>query len=215
MTGVIVVTVIATLIVNEFTDMCPWLADKLVRWSAYRRYPDRNRAETRAEELAALIRARPANLLKLITALGFAGTAAISRTSQRLPAASPRTNGLVPLSDVPAGLSVVSAEPEIDLANKDFLHSALLAAAADSTVIVFDMSATRFCCSRGATMLERASQRLAQDGGELRLVITDPRVQRVLAILGLDQVLSIFPSLAEAVSNTRATSPASSKRIDG
>ena len=57
MIAVILVTVAATLIVNELTDLCPWLATRLVRWSAFRRYRcDTQRANTRADELAALIR---------------------------------------------------------------------------------------------------------------------------------------------------------------
>jgi hypothetical protein len=74
----IVAAVIVTLIVNEFTDLCPWLADKLVRWSAFRRYRDRERAETRAEELAALIEQRPGHLLKLFTATSFAARTVIA-----------------------------------------------------------------------------------------------------------------------------------------
>jgi hypothetical protein len=82
--AVIVVTVAATLIVNEFTDLCPWLATRLVRWSALRRYRnDPRRASTRAEEQAALIAARPGSLLKLLTALCF--TAAAVFDSSRTP----------------------------------------------------------------------------------------------------------------------------------
>jgi hypothetical protein len=68
----IIVAVVATLVVNEFTELCPWLASKLVRWSAFRRYRDRERAEMRAEELAAVIEQRPGHLLKLFTAVSFA-----------------------------------------------------------------------------------------------------------------------------------------------
>jgi AcrR family transcriptional regulator len=63
------------LLVNECCDVSPWLARKFVRWSAHRRYVDQCRAETRAEELVALIDDRPGKLFKLITALGFVVTA--------------------------------------------------------------------------------------------------------------------------------------------
>jgi mycothiol system anti-sigma-R factor len=62
---------------NELCEFSPWCARKLARWSAFRRYADPGRAEMRAEELAAVINARPGNLLKLITAAGFAGAAVI------------------------------------------------------------------------------------------------------------------------------------------
>ncbi|WP_424533658.1 hypothetical protein ACOZ38_25315 [Sphaerisporangium viridialbum] len=65
----------ASLLVNEFCDVSPWAARKLVIWSAYLRYGKSARAETRAEELAALIDSRPGKLFKLVTALGFTGGA--------------------------------------------------------------------------------------------------------------------------------------------
>jgi hypothetical protein len=71
----IVISVILGLIVNECSDISPWCARKLVRWSAYRRYTDPCRADKRAEELAALIDNRPGKILKLFSALGFAGSA--------------------------------------------------------------------------------------------------------------------------------------------
>ena len=68
----ILISVALGLLVNECCDVSPWCADKLVRWSACRRYTDPARAAERAEELAAVIETRPGKLLKLFTALGFA-----------------------------------------------------------------------------------------------------------------------------------------------
>jgi hypothetical protein len=65
------------LLANELCEFGPWCARKLVRWSAFRRYTDPGRAETRAEELTALINDRPGNLFKLITAVRFAADAII------------------------------------------------------------------------------------------------------------------------------------------
>lgn len=70
MIAAILTAVIVTLLVNECIDLCPWLADKLIRWSAARQYRNQERTETRAEELAALIAGRPGHLLKLFTAVG-------------------------------------------------------------------------------------------------------------------------------------------------
>jgi len=75
--GMILFAIISGLAINEFCDLSPWLARKLVRWSAYRRYANRGLAEDRADELAAVIDARPGKLFKLGTALGFV-TAAIA-----------------------------------------------------------------------------------------------------------------------------------------
>ena len=68
----VVAAIVLGLLVNEATDICPWIAVRLVRWAAqllYRRAPER--AAIRGEELAALINDRPGKLLKLFTALGF------------------------------------------------------------------------------------------------------------------------------------------------
>ncbi|MGV9309788.1 hypothetical protein ACWDLG_41035 [Nonomuraea sp. NPDC003727] len=69
----IIFAFVAGLIVNEMCDVSPWLAKRLVRWSAYLRYRDSIRAQVRAEELIALIDSRPGKLLKLFTAIGFLG----------------------------------------------------------------------------------------------------------------------------------------------
>ena len=70
-----IISVILGLIVNECTAVSPWAAQKIVRWSARLRYDDPKRAEIRGEELAALIKMRPGNLFKLITALCFVAIA--------------------------------------------------------------------------------------------------------------------------------------------
>jgi hypothetical protein len=63
--------VVSALLINEFSDVCPWLARKVVRWSARVQYADRDRAQMREEELEALVDARPGKLFKLLTAAWF------------------------------------------------------------------------------------------------------------------------------------------------
>ncbi|MBD2896974.1 hypothetical protein amrb99_59270 [Actinomadura sp. RB99] len=64
--------------VIEQTDVPAEIARRIVRWSAYRRYSDPSRAQTRAEELEALINDRPWNVLRLGTAFTYAVAAARS-----------------------------------------------------------------------------------------------------------------------------------------
>lgn len=71
----VTLTVLLGLLVNECCDVSPWLARRLVRWSARRRYGNSARGDTRAEELVALIDDRPGKILKVLTATGFAVTA--------------------------------------------------------------------------------------------------------------------------------------------
>ena len=73
----ILLGIVAGLLANELCEFSPWCARKLVRWSAFRQYTDRNRAEMRAQEWTAVIDDRPGNLFKLITALSFAAAAVI------------------------------------------------------------------------------------------------------------------------------------------
>lgn len=85
MIAAILVSIATGLLVNELCDLSPWCARKLVHWSAFRRYPNLDRAEARAEELTALINDRPGKLFKLITALCFAARATVSpRPSARI-----------------------------------------------------------------------------------------------------------------------------------
>jgi hypothetical protein len=70
--GEIAFAIITGLLINEATDICPWLAIRLVRLAARLRYLDApERAATRGEEFAALINDRPGKLFKLCTALGL------------------------------------------------------------------------------------------------------------------------------------------------
>jgi hypothetical protein len=77
----VVLGLIFGFLVNEMCDISPWLAKRLVRWSAHHQYLDRARAEIRAEELEALIESRPGKLFKLITAIPFAFQSGMSNAS--------------------------------------------------------------------------------------------------------------------------------------
>lgn len=75
----ILAAIVLGLIANEFSDISPWAARKIVRWAARQQYGETDRGVTRAEELAALINERPGKLFKLGTASRFASAAAAAR----------------------------------------------------------------------------------------------------------------------------------------
>ncbi|MCM0677568.1 PH domain-containing protein [Micromonospora phytophila] len=75
----VVLALVLGLVVNEMTDLSPWLGRKLVTWSARLRYRDDPRAEIRAEELTAVINDRPGKLFKLGTGFGFLSAALLAR----------------------------------------------------------------------------------------------------------------------------------------
>lgn len=68
----IILGIVFGLLVNEITDVSPWLARKLVRWSACRWTVNPEIGAAYAEEWAAVIDERPGKLFKLLTALQFA-----------------------------------------------------------------------------------------------------------------------------------------------
>jgi anti-sigma B factor antagonist len=107
------------------------------------------------------------------------------------------------LIETVSGVPVVTAPAEIDFSNADWLRATLLklAAAGHATLIV-DMSRTQFCDSAALRVLVRAQQRMAAEGGELRLVVCCAAVLRVFAVTGVDRVIQHFASLAEALGRT-------------
>jgi anti-sigma B factor antagonist len=88
-------------------------------------------------------------------------------------------------------MPVVVTPGDIDITNAAALRTALLEAAGRSRTFVVDMSRTQFCDTAGIHALVAAHKR-AGDDGEVRLL-------RIFAITGLDQVISCFTSLDQAL----------------
>jgi anti-sigma B factor antagonist len=106
----------------------------------------------------------------------------------------------------PNRLVIVPLPAEIDMANAEDVGKQLCAAFAPAvTVVIADLGSTVFCGTSGARQLVLAHTRAVASNRELRVVITSARVLRVLAILGVDRVLEIYPDLAAAL----AAGPAS------
>ena len=100
---------------------------------------------------------------------------------------------------------IVSLPAEIDMANEEDVGEQLCAAFAPGvTVVIADLGSTVFCGTSGARQLVLAHERAVVSNRELLVVISSAGVLRVLAILGFDRVLEIYPDLAAAL----ATRPA-------
>jgi anti-anti-sigma factor len=98
--------------------------------------------------------------------------------------------------------AVVAASGEVDLTNADGLREALLSVLdAGARGLVVDMTQTTFLDSAGITALVRASRRASEDNATLRLAVTAPAVLRVLNLVGLDRVISVYPGVSEAVAS--------------
>ena len=106
------------------------------------------------------------------------------------------------------GRQAVVALPEhIGLSNAGLVREELLSVInRGATALIADMTATISCDHAGADAVARAFQRAVISGTELRLVVTAQIVRRVLAINGLDRLVSIYPSL-EAATAARPPAP--------
>jgi anti-anti-sigma factor len=101
--------------------------------------------------------------------------------------------------------AVVAAAREIDLTNAEGLRDALLSALNSGALgLVVDMTATTFIDSAGVTALVRASRRAAASEATVRLAATSPAVLRVLNLVGIDQLIEVYPSVTEAVASLPA-----------
>jgi anti-sigma B factor antagonist len=99
-------------------------------------------------------------------------------------------------------VAVVTAPGEIDLTNAEGLRDALLSALnAGAAGLIVDLTSTTFLDSAGITALVRAARRATATDATLRLAVTAPPVLRVLSLVGLDRLIEVHPSLADAVAS--------------
>src|SRR5215469_131869 len=112
--------------------------------------------------------------------------------------------------DAGDGSPVVVAMPaEVDLINAervyDQLYAALISGAA---VVIADFTATAFCDSAGMNMLITIHKRAGSRGVQFCLVLpSGGTVRRVLKLLGPDQMLPVYSTVAEATSALTAPVP--------
>lgn len=92
MWSVIITVVLAPLLVTEFGEWCPWLAKRLVQWSA-RRLGDPAACARYEEEWLANLAEVPGKLAPLIAALGYLASIPKMRWSLR-PMPSPRAEAI-------------------------------------------------------------------------------------------------------------------------
>jgi anti-sigma B factor antagonist len=80
---------------------------------------------------------------------------------------------------------------ELDVASRDVIEPAVLAAIPTAYTVILDLSDLTFCDSSGLTMFLAAKEMAEAEGTTLRLRNPRPNVARVLEISGVDQVLDI------------------------
>lgn len=98
------------------------------------------------------------------------------------------------------GTIVLKVEGEVDVSTAPELRERLLAVAdRGHNLAVVDMSEVSFVDSTALGVLVSGVKRLRGAGGDLRLVVTQPRIAKVLAITGLTDVFPLYASAQEAV----------------
>ncbi len=96
--------------------------------------------------------------------------------------------------------AVITLPEEIDISNSEQVREELLSLLnRGPAVLIVDMAETTFCDSAGVNALVRAHRRATASDAEIRLVLTSRGVERVLAITGVDRLITIYPSVAAAL----------------
>jgi anti-sigma B factor antagonist len=96
--------------------------------------------------------------------------------------------------------AVVTLPAEIDIGNADEIREELLSVLNQGAVLLIaDMSKTTFCDSAGISALVRTFRRATASAAGMRLVVGTPAVHRVLAITGVDRLISIYPSVGASL----------------
>ena len=95
---------------------------------------------------------------------------------------------------------IVEFPDEFDISNAGDVAEQLRAAIAPGiSAVVADLTATEFCDSSGVRIIVLARDWATTDNVELRLAVPPGPTLVVLKLVGLDQLLPIYPSLNEAL----------------
>jgi anti-sigma B factor antagonist len=96
--------------------------------------------------------------------------------------------------------AVVALPAEIDISNAGTVATQLrVSIRSAGSFVVADMTTTTFCDSSGLRILLLARDWAAADGVELRLAVPQGPMLVVLKVVGLDQVLPVYPAVDEAL----------------
>lgn len=100
--------------------------------------------------------------------------------------------------------ALVTLPERVEEANAKLVSEQLLAVVdSDVLVLILDMTATVACDHAGADALAQVYQRAIASGTELRPVVTDEGVRRVLTVSGVGRLVPVYATVAAAVAATR------------
>jgi anti-sigma B factor antagonist len=108
--------------------------------------------------------------------------------------------------DDPSGAAVVAVSGELDHHTAPELTRALRDIPfTPDTPTVIDLTGLTYCDSTGITVLVTAYQRANQQDSGLVIAGLDVALMRVFQIVGIDQILTFAPTVADAVRLLRPT----------
>ena len=103
------------------------------------------------------------------------------------------------VAEIGGEIALVSVSGELDLYVATEMREALASAELlGRGVVVVDLSGVSFLDSTACGLLVGEAKRRRREGGELVLVSNGNRANRVLEVAGIDQVVSVFPTLHAA-----------------
>ena len=96
------------------------------------------------------------------------------------------------------GQVVVALRGELDIADAASVAAALVAVAARAAEIIVDLAGLEFIDASGVAALALARVQARRAGGDLLLAAPQDQVLRVLAVIHLAEVFSVYASVEEA-----------------
>jgi anti-sigma B factor antagonist len=103
-------------------------------------------------------------------------------------------------------VAVLAVSGEVDVATVPRLREQLHGLVASGTPrIVVNLDAVDFLDSTGLGVLVGALKRVRNNGGELALVCTSPRIRKVFEVTGLTKVFSLYDTVDSAATGTSTT----------
>lgn len=103
------------------------------------------------------------------------------------------------------GVTVVSVGGEIDLSTAPAFEAAIAGALAEKpTVLVIELSAVQFLASAGLRILVATQEKLSKSA-QVAVVASSPVTSRPIELTGLDKVISLYPTLDDALLAVRTT----------
>ena len=103
-----------------------------------------------------------------------------------------------------AGIEVLRAPEELDLATADGLAARGCAIAGHAGVLLLDLTGLSFCDARGLSAFVRIANQADRAGCRLALIAPQPPVAKVLRICRLDQRLPAFATTGHALADLTA-----------